>query len=421
MEVGKLFNIRCRKGDVLKLYDTMSERKRPFKPLSGNTVRVYTCGPSVYAYSHIGNLRTYLFEDVLVRYLRYKGYSVKRVMNITDIEDKAIEAARKGGMTLVAFEKAKVEAFFKDFYSLGMRKPDIVAKASRHIPQMIKLIARICHKGYCKKEKDGVYFDARRFSGYGKLRHLDDKKYLGKAPGDDYSKEGVWDFRLWKTWTRGDGETSWESPFGKGRPGWHIECSAMAMHHLGESFDIHCGGTDNIYPHHENEIAQSESATGRMLANFWLHAGHLTIKKRKMSKRTGNVLYLKDLRKEGIRPECLRAFLLSEGYRKTLDFSIPSFMERVGDCHRVGKLIRRMAALKGKGGGGLGTALAKRLTDGFERSMDDDLDTKSALSSLCGVFSDIEKLMDARRLTKKDAAPIISAIRRIDSVLGIFF
>src|SRR5208283_4388002 len=303
---------------MLRLYDTLDGKKRRFKPLQGNTVRMYTCGPSVYAYSHIGNFRTYLFEDVLVRYLIFKGYKVKRIMNITDIEDKAIEAARKERKTLDALQKDKIRSFFADWRSLGMKKPDVVAKASRNVLYMEKLIRRICAKGYCKEEKDGIYFDVKKFKHYGDLRKLRNRSYLGMARNDDYAKEGLWDFRLWKRWTRNDGDVCYASSFGDGRPGWHIECSAMAMHYLGESFDIHCGGSDNIYPHHENEIAQSEAASGKRMANFWLHARHLTINKRKMSKRTGNVLYVSQLKKKGVPPGCLRFYLLSEKYRKPL-------------------------------------------------------------------------------------------------------
>ncbi|MDD5172442.1 MAG: cysteine--tRNA ligase, partial [Candidatus ainarchaeum sp.] len=327
---------------MLRLFDTLSGSKRTFRPIRGRDVRIYTCGPSVYNYSHIGNFRTYLFEDILVRYLRYKGFRTKRVMNITDVEDKALHAARRSGQTLAELEKDKTRAFFRDYDSLLMIRPDVVAKASRYVPQMIRLIRRICDKGYCKMEKDGVYFDVRRFTGYGLLGHLKSHRYRGKAARDDYAHEGLWDFRLWKRWTHGDGKVGWESPFGYGRPGWHIECSAIAMYHLGESIDIHCGGTDNIFPHHENEIAQCEAATGRRFANFWFHPRHLTLGKRKMSKRTGNVLYVKDLLKMGAHPQCIRYYLMSKSYRKTLDFTLERFESEVRGCEKTAKLMIRL-------------------------------------------------------------------------------
>ncbi len=405
---------------MLRLYDTLDGKKRQFKPLHGNTVRMYTCGPSVYAYSHIGNFRTYLFEDVLVRYLIFKGYKVKRVMNITDIEDKAIEAARKEKKTLDALQKDKIRAFFADWKSLGMRKPDIVAKASQHVPEMERLIRRICAKGFCVYEKGGVYFDVRRFKHYGDLRRLKNHRYLGIACNDDYAKEGLWDFRLWKRWTRNDGNVRYESGFGDGRPGWHIECSAMAMHYLGDSFDIHCGGSDNIYPHHENEIAQSEAVSGKRMANFWLHAKHLTINKRKMSKRTGNVLYVSQLRKRGVPPKCLRFYLLSEKYRSSLDFTMRGFGNEICDCKNVRGLLARVRRIKQRGTGQAGERLAKRLLGGFESAMDDDLNTGLAFRRIFRIFRDIETDMKDGKLTRDDARRISSAMGKIEGVLGVF-
>jgi len=416
---------------MLRLFDTLSGGKRPFKPLGGRKVGIYTCGPSVYSYSHIGNFRTYLFEDVLVRYLIYKGYRIRRVMNITDVEDKAVQAARKSGQTLGRLERDKIRAFFRDYSVLGMLQPDVVAKASLHVPMMAGLIGRICRAGFCIEERDGVYFDVRRFPGYGRLRRLKSRRYMGKAANDDYSREGLWDFRLWKRWTRGDGKTGWDSPFGFGRPGWHIECSAMAMHYLGERFDIHCGGTDNIFPHHENEIAQSQAATGKMPANFWLHAKHLTIGRRKMSKRTGNVLFVRDLLDIGAHPECIRYYLISKSYRKRLDFTLGMFEKKVCVCERTTKLLsklrrlgsagRRQAAGAGRDGGSKsGAELAMRLRMGFESAMDDDLDTGLALRRIFSIFKEIDASLHEKKLSPAGAREIIRAMRRIDSVLGLF-
>jgi len=405
---------------MLRLFDTMSRSKRPLRPLKGNLVRIYTCGPSVYDYSHIGNFRTYLFEDVLVRYLRYKGYRVKRVMNITDVEDKAIAAARKEGRSLASLEKGKINAFFSDLRALHMLMPDVVARASDHVPSMIRLIRRICAKGYCLKERDGVYFDVRRFRKYGALSHIARPRYLGAARKDDYVKAGAWDFRLWKRWTRGDGDARWKSPFGDGRPGWHIECSALSMAYLGESFDIHCGGSDNIYPHHENEIAQSESATGRRLANFWLHARHLTLNKRKMSKRTGNVLYVRQLGRMGVRPGCLRFYLISERYRRPLDFTMRRFRDKVCRCHAAGGMLKKLREVKSPGSGMPGKRISKRLLKGFESAMDDDLDTGLAFRRIFRAFDEISVLLRSKKLSGADAREICAAMDRIDSVLWVF-
>jgi len=405
---------------MLRLYDTLDGKKRQFKPLRGNTVRIYTCGPSVYAYSHIGNFRTYLFEDVLVRYLLFKGYKVKRVINITDIEDKAIEAARKEGKTLDALQKDKIQRFFADWKRLGMRKPDVVAKASEHVPLMERLIRKICSKGFCRSEKDGVYFDVRRFRRYGDLRKLRNRKYLGVARNDDYTNEGLRDFRLWKAWTRGDGDACYKSAFGDGRPGWHIECSAMSMHYLGESFDIHCGGSDNIYPHHENEIAQSESASGKRMANFWLHAKHLTVDKKKMSKRTGNVFYVKQLEKEGVPSKCLRFYLISERYRTPLDFTIERFAHEICDCKKVRGLLARIMRIKSKGKGSLGERYSEKMIGGFESAMDDDLNTGLAFRRIFRIFRDIDEDMKNGKLTRDDADEIMAAIAKINGVLCVF-
>jgi cysteinyl-tRNA synthetase len=405
---------------MLMLFDTLTRMKRRFEPLHHGTAMVYTCGPSVYSFSHIGNFRTYLFEDVLVRYLIYKGFKVRRVMNITDVEDKAIEAARREGTTLGTLQNGKIKAFLADSDRLGMKRPDVIAKASEHVPQAISLIRRICAKGYCIDMRDGIYFDVRRFKRYGRLSGLEKPEYFGQAKGDDYAKEGLWDFRLWKRWTRGDGPVCWESPFGDGRPGWHIECSAMAMHYLGDSFDIHCGGTDNIYPHHENEIAQSEAASGKKLARFWLHARHLTVGRRKMSKRTGNVLYVRQLEKEGVPPKCLRFYLLSKRYRSQLDFTMESFGDEVCDCKKVRNLIGKLRGIGSSGDGAFGKACAKRLIEGFEKAMDDDLDTGLAFRRVFRVFHEIEARMPAKELSRKDALAILDAMGRIDSVLGVF-
>ncbi len=416
---------------MLKLYDTLSRAKRPFRPLKGDTVRIYTCGPSVYSYSHIGNFRTYLFEDVLVRYLMFKGYSVKRVMNITDVEDKAIIAARKEGVTLAALQRDKARRFFADFMYLGMLRPDIVAKASGHVPDMIRLISRICRNGYCVAGGRGagngdVYFNVRKFRSYGRLRGLERRDYFGRARGDDYAKEGLWDFVLWKRWTRGDGSVRWHSPFGDGRPGWHIECSAMSMRYLGETFDIHCGGTDNIFPHHENELAQDTAATGKRPVNFWLHARHLTINRKKMSKRTGNVLYVRQLATEDIHPRCLRYYLISERYRSLLDFSWNEFRRRTCGCEQVAAVLSRLRRIGRRGGnpgpgdGRRGKAIARRLLDGFESAMDDDLNTKLAFRRIFAAMRDVEKLLREGKLSGSGARAICAAVGRIDSVLGVF-
>ena len=409
----------------MRLFDTFTGRKREFAPLLGKTVRMYTCGPSVYAYSHLGNFRTYLFEDVLVRYLRYKGYHVRRVMNITDVEDKAIVAARKEKLSLDGLQRDKITSFFSDWDQLGMERPNIVAKASENVPAMIRLISKICDHGFCKTDRGGVYFDVRKFKPYGELRHLKRPRYFGKVAKDDYAKEGRWDFRLWKKWTRGDGAAKWKSPFGAGRPGWHIECSAISMRYLGESFDIHCGGIDNIYPHHENEIAQSQVATGRPPVNFWLHARHLTIGKRKMSKRLGNVLHVKQVMDEmGIAPSRLRFYLSSERYRKSLDFTQEKFKHRIHQLDDVVKILKALRVLAGKSAirkrRRPGPGMSRRLLRGFEDAMDDDLNTRLAFRRIFRTIRCCGDSLEKGHLTPRCAREILGTMERIDRVLGVF-
>ncbi|MFH1785062.1 MAG: cysteine--tRNA ligase [Candidatus Micrarchaeota archaeon] len=403
----------------MKLFDTMSKKKRGFLPIDGKTAKIYTCGPSVYAYSHIGNFRTYLFEDILVRYLIFKGFCVKRIMNITDIEDKAMAQAKKENKNMETIQKNKIKKFLSDFQELGMLKPNKIVKASLHIEEMVKLIEKLCENGYCKKEKDGIYFNIKKYKKYGRLKKIRNT-YFGKIARDDYAKEGHWDFRLWKFWSRGDGKVFWKSKFGDGRPGWHIECSAIAMHYLGETIDIHCGGTDNIFPHHENEIAQSECATGKKFANFWLHAKHLTIGKRKMSKRTGNVLYVDPLKKAGIPPKCLRFYLTSEKYRNPLDFTVEKFKSRICECEKIRKLITKLRKIKNKGNSEKGNKMSKKLLEGFTNAMDDDLNTKLAYRRIFVIFNKIEKMTNENKLTKNDSILIIETIEKINYVLGVF-
>ncbi len=404
----------------MRLYDTLARKKREFSPLRGRQVRMYTCGPSVYAYSHIGNFRTYLFEDVLVRYLRYKGHKVKRVMNITDVEDKAVRAARKEGRTPAQSQAPKIRDFFSTWDDLGMLRPTIVAKASAHVPQMISLIRKMCTRGYCIPDNDGLYFNVRKFRGYGALRRLRSPRYFGKAREDDYSKEGLWDFRLWKKWAPSDGGVKWASPFGAGRPGWHIECSAISMHYLGSPFDIHTGGSDNIFPHHDNEIAQSIAATGKMPANFWLHARHLTVRKKKMSKRTGNVLYAHELMEQGIKPMCLRYYLISERYRSRLDFTMGKMKSALREMGRIRQILKALEEhSRKKGNGKMHPSLAKLLASGFEAAMDDDLHTRLAFRRTFRLLRRAERLLRGGKLSPADARGIIRAIRRIDSVLGV--
>jgi cysteinyl-tRNA synthetase len=286
----------------MNVFNSLTRRVEEFAPASDNTVRMYTCGPTVYNFAHIGNFRAYMFEDVLRRVVKFNGYKVKQVMNLTDVDDKTIRGANAAGVPLVEYTKQYKDAFFADLASLNIERAELYPAATDHIPEMINLVSKLIEKGFAYKSDDGsVYFNVRSFDGYGKLAHIDfDNQRTGaRCASDEYDKENVGDFALWKAWEPSDGPVGWDSPWGKGRPGWHIECSAMSMKYLGNTFDLHTGGIDNLFPHHENEIAQAEAATGEKFVNTWMHCAHLKVNGEKMSKSLGNFFTLRELLERG--------------------------------------------------------------------------------------------------------------------------
>ena len=280
------------------LFNTLTRRKEPFTPLEIGKVKMYTCGPTVYDYAHIGNFRAFLFEDLLKRWLLLQGFKVTHVMNLTDVDDKTIRGSQKQGLPLRQFTDFYIKAFFEDIKTLNILAADVYPRATDRIPEMVALIKTLMDKGYAYRGEDGsIYYCISKFPDYGKLSKLKtaELKAGARVSQDEYAKEEAQDFALWKAWTPEDGDVFWETELGKGRPGWHIECSAMSMKYLGETFDIHCGGVDNIFPHHENEIAQSEAASGKKFVNYWLHNEHLQVEGKKMSKSLGNYYTLRDL------------------------------------------------------------------------------------------------------------------------------
>ncbi len=306
---------------ALQFFNTLTNRLETFQPLDGNTVRMYSCGPTVYDYAHIGNFRTYVFQDILRRYLRYRGYRLDHVMNITDVEDKIIRSSRQAGKSLRDYTDYYIAALEEDTRKLRLERPEHLVRATDHIPEMIEAIQKLSAKGMTYQSDGSVYYRISRFPEYGKLSRLD---VSGIRPGarvdvDEYSKTDARDFVLWKA-AKPD-EPYWESPFGRGRPGWHIECSVMAMKYLGETLDIHSGGVDLVFPHHENEIAQSEAITGKPFVRYWLHAEFLLIEGQKMSKSLGNFYTLRDLLDKGYSPDAVRYLLASVPYRKQLNFT----------------------------------------------------------------------------------------------------
>ena len=304
----------------LQFFNTMNRRVEPFRSINPGEVRMYTCGPTVYNYAHIGNFRAYMFEDLLRRTLEFFGYRVRQVMNLTDVDDKTIRDSRAAGIPLRDFTQKYKQAFFEDLKTLNIEPAEVYPAATDHIPQMIRLISILMEKGFGYRAEDGsVYFSIEKFPDYGKLAKIDRENQRSgvRIKNDEYAKDSVADFALWKAWDELDGDVAWDSPWGRGRPGWHIECSAMSSEYLGDSFDIHTGGIDNMFPHHEDEIAQSEAATGKKWVNYWLHCAHLMVNGEKMSKSLGNFYTLRDLEAMGWRGREIRWVLLGAHYRKS--------------------------------------------------------------------------------------------------------
>ncbi|HEV2665381.1 MAG TPA: cysteine--tRNA ligase, partial [Blastocatellia bacterium] len=309
---------------MLKLYNTLTSRVEEFQPLNPTEARMYVCGPTVYDYAHIGNFRTFLFADLLRRYIKYKGYRLRHVMNITDVDDRIIERAVERGKSLQEFTDQYIQFFFEDFDALGAERPEEILRATDHIPEMVELIKRLGAAGHTYQSEGSTYFRIASFEKYGRLSKMNFEGVVAGASeridADQYDKENVRDFVLWKA--AKPGEPSWETELGKGRPGWHIECSAMSMKSLGETFDIHAGGVDLIFPHHENEIAQSEGATGKPFARYWVHAEFLMVEGQKMSKSLGNFFTYRDLVAKGHTPRAIRYLLLSAPHHKQLNFTL---------------------------------------------------------------------------------------------------
>lgn len=383
---------------------------------------MYTCGPTVYDYAHIGNFRAFLFEDLLKRWLVQHGFKVTHVMNLTDIDDKTIKGSQKQGIPLQRFTDFYVKAFFEDIAALNIAPADVYPKATEHIPEMVTLIKILLEKGIAYRGEDGsIYFSVCKFPDYGKLSHIkvDELKAGARVSQDEYAKEEAQDFALWKAWTPEDGEVFWETEIGKGRPGWHIECSAMSMKYLGETFDIHCGGVDNMFPHHENEIAQSQAATGKKFVNYWLHNEHLQVEGKKMSKRYGNFYTLRDLFAKGHDPIAIRYLLMSTHYRQQFNFTFEGLEAAKSAVERLRNFVRRLHEVDGKESQGKIEALTAKLNVCFGGSMDDDLNISIALASLFDFIREINNLLDSNNISKAEAAEVGGTMMKIDAVLGV--
>ena len=406
---------------MLKLYNSLGRKVQEFVPIREGEVMMYCCGPTVWNYAHIGNFRTFVFEDLLRRYLRFKGFRVHQVMNITDVEDKIIKGIKQSHKPLMELTRFYEAAFMEDLQSLGVEKADVYPRATGHISEMVSLIKTLLDKGYAYKAPDGsIYFSVSKFKNYGALSgvRLDSLKPAGRVASDHYEeKKEAADFALWKAWDRDDGEVFWETELGKGRPGWSIECSAMSMKYLGDTFDIHTGGMDNKFPHHENEIAQSEAATGKKFVNYWLHSELLNVRGSEMHKSIGNVVYLRDLTKAGWNPLVVRLFLVSSRYRDPIDLTDSSLEQAKAERERLEDFILR---LKSVGVSDAKTSgFSEDLIRQFEEAMDDDLNTPKALSALFTYVKKMNTLIDSGSAGPEEASKAIDALKRVNSVLGI--
>ncbi|KPK32335.1 MAG: cysteinyl-tRNA synthetase [Chlamydiae bacterium SM23_39] len=407
----------------LKLFNTLSKKKEEIYPQNGKYIKLYTCGPTVYDYAHIGNFRTYIFEDLLKRTLRFLGYEVLHVMNITDIDDKTIKGAINNNIDLKRYVEPYIKAFFEDIKKLNINFADFYPKATDYIGEMIKIIAALLDKEIAYRGNDGsIYFSIKNFSSYGKLSHLkleNIEEGYSRIDLDEYEKENISDFVLWKAYDKKrDGDIFWESPFGKGRPGWHIECSAMALKILKDPIDIHCGGVDNIFPHHENEIAQSESFTGREFVKWWVHCEHLIVEGRKMSKSLGNFYILRDLLSKGFKAEEIRFELLSTHYRSNLNFTFEGLTAARKNLFKIEEMVRRLKTIDIDKYYGYADRFILNTLEGFEKALCDDLNISKALAVFFEFIKDINILCDKKNIGKKDVINILDFLKKIDEVLA---
>jgi cysteinyl-tRNA synthetase len=405
---------------ALRFYNTLAGKVEEFQPLEDNKVRIYTCGLTVYGYAHIGNYRTFVFQDILRRFLKYQGYEVVQVMNLTDVDDKTIRNANAAGLSLRDYTNRFIEAFDIDRHLLNLEKPEIVVRATDHIDDMVKLIQTLEQKGYAYKSEGSYYFRVEKFSDYGKLSRIDLSGIRAgvRVDADEYDKANVRDFVLWKA--AKEGEPFWDTPLGPGRPGWHIECSVMSMKYLGETFDIHSGGVDLVFPHHENEIAQSEAATGKPFVRFWLHGEHLVVNGEKMSKSLGNVYSLRDLIARGYRPTAIRYLLASVPYRSILNFTFDGLHQARQSVERLRNFHYRLTKEEFPAGRNAEleevAAVARRK---FEDALADNLNTAEALAAIFEMVREGNTAMDHGKFLDGDRDAFLDTLARWDQIFAV--
>ncbi len=412
---------------ALRFYNSMSRRKEEFVPLREGKAGLYTCGPTVYNYPHIGNFRTWMFEDLLRRYLQFSGFEVTQVLNLTDVDDKTIRRSREEGLPLQEFTLRYKDAFFRDLNTLNIEPAEHYPAATDHIPEMVELVRKLQAKGHTYESDGSIYFSIASFPEYGRLANLDpaSMRSSGRVDNDEYEKDDARDFALWKAWTPEDGDVFWETELGKGRPGWHIECSAMSTRYLGTHFDLHTGGVDNRFPHHENEIAQSVCGYEDKFVNYWMHSEFLLVEGRKMSKSLSNFYTIPELLEMGLDPLAIRYALLTVHYRQKLSFSIDGVKAAGASVQRLQTFYKSLcrtvdqASEAGAASDAKVTELLTQAETTFREALDDDLNIAPALAAVFSLLPEINRLQDEGSLNSRSAAAVRDFLDRIDGVLGV--
>jgi len=404
----------------IRLHNTLSNKLEPLRPLRDNEVRIYTCGPTVYDYAHIGNFRTFVFQDVLRRFLRSRGYRVLQVMNLTDVDDRIIHNAASAGVGIREYTEKYIQAFLEDMQALSLETPEEVVRATDHIDDMVALVETLQKKGMTYTSDGSIYYSIAKFPAYGKLSKIDvsGMQAGARVDVDRYEKADARDFALWKG--PKPGEHFWTTRIGAGRPGWHIECSAMAMKYLGDTLDIHTGGVDLAFPHHENEIAQSEAATGKPFVRLWLHAEHLIIDGEKMSKSLGNFFTLRDLFAKGQKPSAIRFLLMSVPYNRQLNYTRDSLRQAESSVERLRNFAARLKTEPFPAGSN--SEMHKRMERAerdFDSGLADDLNTAVALAAVFDLVRDVNTAMDRRTFGQQDALRALAAMEKFDGILAV--
>ncbi|MBN2308771.1 MAG: cysteine--tRNA ligase [Candidatus Hydrogenedentes bacterium] len=407
---------------AIRFFNTLTRKTEPFEPIEPGKVGIYTCGPTVYNYAHIGNFRAYAAQDLLKRHLKYRGFQVTHVMNLTDVEDKIIRTCRETGESLKSLTGRYTQAFFEDLDTLGIQRADRFPAATDHIDDIVALIKRLRENGHTYEQDGSIYFRLSTFPGYGSLSHFDLEQLQNGASGrvdaDEYDAESARDFALWKAYDEDDGDVFWETELGKGRPGWHIECSVMSMKYLGDTFDIHCGGEDLVFPHHENEIAQSCCATGKPFVRYWLHNAYLIVENRKMSKSLGNFFTLRDLIEKGHDPVAIRWVLIATHYRMPNNFTFDALDAAKESLRRIRDFRLRLKDVTGEGLDLEQEAQASE--EAFGAALDDDLNISAALAAVFDFVRDTNRLIDQGELGASGARRAEGLLDRLDAVTGLF-